>query len=150
MIAAADYPSALLALNGTVVTNRRRIVADDFFTGLFSTALEEGEIITAVRFAPLKRGAYAKFPNPASRYAIVGVFVAETSSGVRVAVTGAGENGVFRRGAMEAALGRGFTPAAVEGLATLAAGLPSDIHGDAAYRAHLVGVMAKRAVAAAG
>jgi carbon-monoxide dehydrogenase medium subunit len=146
---AADYPSAVLALNGIVVTNRRQIAADDFFTGMFSTALEEGEIITAVRFAPPKRGAYAKFPNPASRYAMVGVYVADTASGVRVAVTGAGENGVFRHGAMEAALGGSFSPAAVEGVATPAAGLLSDIHGDAAYRAHLVGVMAKRAVAAA-
>jgi carbon-monoxide dehydrogenase medium subunit len=146
---AADYPSAVLALNGTVVTNQREIAAEDFFEGMFATALEEGEIITAVKFAPPKRGAYAKFPNPASRYAMVGVYVAETASGVRVAVTGAGENGVFRHEGLEAALGANFAPEAVDGVSVSADGLLSDIHGDAGYRAHLVKVMAKRAVAAA-
>ena len=146
---AADYPSAVLALNGTVVTNQREIAADDFFEGMFATALEEGEIITAVKFTPPKRGGYAKFPNPASRYAMVGVYVADTGAGVRVAVTGAGENGVFRHDGLEAALGANFAPDAVDGVSVSADGLLSDIHGDAAYRAHLVKVMAKRAVAAA-
>jgi carbon-monoxide dehydrogenase medium subunit len=146
---AADYPSAVLALNGIVVTNQREIAADDYFEGMFATALEDGEIITAVKFAPPKRGGYAKFPNPASRYAMVGVYVADTASGVRVAVTGAGENGVFRHGGLEAALGANFGPEAVNGVSVSADGLLSDIHGDAAYRAHLVKVMAKRAVAAA-
>ncbi len=146
---AADYPSAVLALNATVVTNSREIAADDFFDGMFATALEEGEIVTGVRFAPPRRGGYAKFPNPASRYAMVGVYVADTASGVRVAVTGAGENGVFRHAGLEAALAAEFAPEAVEGVAVSAEGLLSDIHGDAAYRAHLVKVMARRAVAAA-
>jgi carbon-monoxide dehydrogenase medium subunit len=146
---AADYPSAVLALNGTVVTNRRQIAAEDFFKGMFSTALEDGEIITAVRFAPPRRGGYAKFRNPASRYAMVGVYVAETSSGVRVAVTGAGENGVFRHPGLEAALASSFAADAVDGVTVSADGLLSDIHGDASYRAHLVKVMARRAVAAA-
>jgi len=146
---AADYPSAVLALNGTVVTNRREIAAEDFFEGMFATALEEGEIITAVMFPPPKRGGYAKFRNPASRYAMVGVYVAETASGIRVAVTGAGENGVFRHEGLEAALSANFAPEAVDGVSVSAVGLLSDIHGDAAYRAHLVKVMAKRAVAAA-
>jgi carbon-monoxide dehydrogenase medium subunit len=146
---AADYPSAVLALNATVVTNRREIAADDFFEGMFATALAEDEIITAVRFAPPKRGGYSKFRNPASRYAMAGVYVAETASGVRVAVTGAGENGVFRHAGLEAALSSNFAPGAVDGVPISADGLLSDIHGDAAYRAHLIGVMAKRAVAAA-
>jgi carbon-monoxide dehydrogenase medium subunit len=146
---AADYPSAVLALNGTVVTNKREIAADDYFRGMFATALEDGEIITAVKFTPPKRGGYAKFRNPASRYAMVGVYVADTGSGVRVAVTGAGENGVFRHAGLEAALSSNFAPGAVEGVKITADGLLSDLHGDAAYRAHLIGVMAKRAVAAA-
>ena len=146
---AADYPSAILALNATVVTNQREIAADDYFAGMFATALEEGEIIMAVKIVPPKRGAYAKFPNPASRYAMVGVYVAETASGVRVAVTGAGENGVFRHAGLEAAVSGNFAPEAVENVSVSADGLLSDIHGDATYRAHLVKVMAKRAVAAA-
>ena len=146
---AADYPSAVLALGATVITNKREIAADDFFAGMFTTALEEGEVITAVRFPVPKRGAYAKFPNPASRYAMAGVYVAETASGVRVAVTGAGSDGVFRHAGMEAALAADFAPEAVEGVAVSADGLLSDIHGDAAYRANLVKVMARRAVAAA-
>ncbi len=144
---AADYPSAVLGLGATVVTDRREIAADDFFTGLFATALEEGEIVTEVRFPLPKRAAYLKFPNPASRYAVVGVFVAETGSGIRVAVTGAGP-GVFRAGNFEAALTASFTPKAVEGLTWSADDLNSDIHASAAYRAHLIGVLAKRAVAA--
>jgi carbon-monoxide dehydrogenase medium subunit len=146
---AADYPSAVLALNGTVVTNQREIAADDFFDGMFATALEDGEIIVAVKFTPPKSGGYAKFPNPASRYAMVGVYVVDTGSGVRVAVTGAGEDGVFRHEGLEAALSSDFSEGAVDGVAVSADGLLSDIHGDAAYRAHLVKVMAKRAVAAA-
>jgi carbon-monoxide dehydrogenase medium subunit len=146
---AADYPSAVLALNGTVVTNKREIAAEDFFQGMFATALEDGEIITAVKFAPPKRGGYSKFRNPASRSAMVGVYVADTASGVRVAVTGAGENGVFRHGGLEAALKANFAPEAVDGVSVSADGLLSDIHGDAGYRAHLVKVMAKRAVASA-
>lgn len=146
---AADYPSAVLALNGIIVTNKREIAAEDFFQGMFTTALEDGEVITAIRFTPPRRGGYAKFRNPASRYAMVGVYVAETGSGVRVAVTGAGENGVFRHQELEQALSSRFAPESVGGASVSADGLLSDIHGDAAYRAHLVKVMAKRAVAAA-
>ncbi len=146
---AADYPSAVLALNATVVTNRREIAADDYFKGMFTTALGADEIITAIRVTPPKRAAYAKFANPASRYALVGVFVAETASGVRVAVTGAGEGGVFRHKGLEAALSASFTPEAVDKVKISADGLLSDIHAGADYRAHLIGVMARRAVAAA-
>ena len=145
---AADYPAALVGLGATVVTDRRRITADDFFTGLFETALESGEIVTAVRFPRPRRAGYAKFPNPASRYAIVGVMAAETAEGVRIAVTGAGPC-VFRASAMEAALGdRLDADAALPALSP--EGLNSDIHASAEYRAHLVGVMAARAMAAAG
>ena len=146
---AADYPSAVLALGATVVTNAREIAADDFFEGMFSTALNEGEIITAIRFAAPELAGYAKFPNPASRYAMAGVFVAKTAGGVRVAVTGAGEDGVFRHEGLEAALSADFSPAAIDGVEVSADGLLSDIHGDAAYRANLIKVMAKRAVEAA-
>jgi len=146
---AADYPSAVLALNATVVTNRREIAADDYFKGMFTTALGADEIITAIRVTPPKRAAYAKFANPASRYALVGVFVAETASGVRVAVTGAGSDGVFRHKGLEAALAASFTPEAVDKVKISADGLLSDIHAGADYRAHLIGVMARRAVAAA-
>jgi carbon-monoxide dehydrogenase medium subunit len=146
---AADYPAAVLGLGATIVTDRREIAADDWFQGMFATALEAGEIITAVRFPVPKRAAYAKFPNPASRYAMVGVMVADTGSGVRVAVTGAGSDGAFRHAGMEAALSGNFSAAALDGVTTDAAGLLSDIHGSADYRAHLVGVMARRAVAAA-
>lgn len=147
---AADYPAAVLALNATVHTNRRAIEADDFFTELFTTALEEDEILTAVGFPVPRRFAYAKMVNRASRYALVGVAVAETEVGVRLAVTGAGASGVFRVPEMEAALGETFAPAAIEGIAVDPANLMSDLHADAEYRAHLVGVMARRAVAAAG
>jgi aerobic carbon-monoxide dehydrogenase medium subunit len=146
---AADYPAAALALGATIVTNKRRIPAQDFFTGLFETALEAGELITQVSFPIPQKAAYQKFRNPASRYALVGVFVAKTADGVRVAVTGAGSSGVFRAQEFEAALNANFAPAALDGVAMSASGLNSDLHADADYRAHLIGVMAKRAVAAA-
>lgn len=145
---AADYPAGCLGLAATIVTNKREIGADDFFEGLFTTALEEGEVVTAVRFPKPKRAAYMKFPNPASRYAIVGVFVAETKDGVRVAVTGAGDDGVFRVAEMEQALSSNFSPDAVADISVPASGLNSDIHASSEYRAHLITVMAKRAVAA--
>ena len=146
---AADYPSAVLALGATVVTDRREIAADDFFEGLFTTALEAGEIITAFRFPAAERSGYAKFRNPASRYALVGVFAAKTGGGARVAVTGAGADGVFRHEGLEAALSADFSPGACEGVEVSPDGLMSDMHASAAYRAHLVRVMAKRAVSAA-
>ena len=145
---AADYPAAVVGLGATVRTDRRTIAADDFFTGLFETALEDGEIVVSVSFPIPRRAAYAKFPNPASRYAIVGVMVAETASGIRVAVTGAGDR-VFRVGAMEAALGASFNPDAIRDIPVSQDGLNEDIHASAEYRAHLVGVMARRAAAAA-
>jgi carbon-monoxide dehydrogenase medium subunit len=145
---AADYPAAVLALAATIVTSEREIAADQFFLGLFESALKPGEIITAIRFpAPLLAG-YAKFKAPASRYALVGVFVAKTAEGVRVAVTGAGP-GVFRVPPMEQALGQNFDPSALAAIRIDASGLTSDIHAEADYRAHLVTVMAKRAVASA-
>lgn len=143
---AADYPAAVLALGAGVKTNRRTIVADDFFTGMFSTALADGEIITEISFPVPERAAYRKFPNPASRYAMVGVFVAKTNSGVRVAVTGAAPS-VFRVPEMETALAKNFAPDAVANIKIDENGMNSDIHGSAEYRAHLVTVMAKRAVA---
>jgi len=146
----ADYPAAALALAATIKTNKRAIAASDFFAGLFTTVLEADEIITAVEFPIPAKAAYVKFPNPASRYAMVGVFVASGPNGVRVAVTGAGQNGVFRHEAFEQALSANWSAAALAGIATPADGLNSDIHGSAAYRAHLVDVIAKRAVAAAG
>ena len=145
---AADYPAAVLALNAEIHTDRRTIAADDFFTGMFETALAEDEIVTEVRFPRPQAAAYSKFPNPASRYAIVGVFVARFDDGVRVAVTGAGP-GVFRSSEMESALAANFAAAALDGITVKAEGLNSDIHASAAYRAHLVKVMAQRAVAAA-
>ena len=145
---AADYPSAVVALNATVVTNKRKIAADEFFKGMFETALEPGEIITAVQFPVAEKAAYMKFPNPASRYAIVGVFVAKTGGATRVAVTGAGPS-VFRQKEMEAALAKSFAPDAVANVKQSASGLNGDIHASPEYRAHLVTVMAKRAVAAA-
>ena len=145
---AADYPAAVVALNATVVTNKRKIAADDFFKGMFETALEPGEIITAVQFPIPEKSAYMKFPNPASRYAIVGVFVAKTGAGTRVGVTGAGPS-VFRQKEMEAALAKSFAPDAVANIKVSATGLNGDIHASPEYRAHLVTVMAKRAVAAA-
>ncbi len=147
---AADYPAAVLGLGATVRTNSRSIAADDFFTGLFDTALNAGEIVTAVSFPVPQKAAYVKFPNPASRYAMVGVFVAKTASGVRVAVTGAGNGGVFRVPAYEAALAANFSPSAIADGVISAADMNSDLHADAEYRAHLVAVMARRAVAAAG
>jgi carbon-monoxide dehydrogenase medium subunit len=146
---AADYPAACVALGATIVTNKRKIAADDFFTGLFETALEAGEIVTAISFPAPEKAAYQKFRNPASRYALVGVFVAKTKSGVRVAVTGAGESGVFRKKSFEEALGKKFDATSLDGIKVDAKGLNSDIHASADYRAHLIGVMAKRAVQAA-
>jgi len=145
----ACYPAAVLALAATIKTDKRSIAADDFFQGMFTTALEPGELITAVEFPIVEKSAYEKFRNPASRYAMVGVFVAKSASGLRVAITGAGQGGVFRHTAFEQALSANFSPAALDGITTPADGLNSDIHGSAAYRAHLIGVMAKRAVAAA-
>ena len=147
---AADYPSAMLALAATIVTNARQISADDFFTGLFETALEDGEIVVAVTLEAPAKAAYSKFPNPASRYAMAGVFVAKAvDGGVRVAVTGAGSNGVFRHAGLEQALSTDWSTDAVSGVTVDASDLLSDIHGSAEYRANLVKVMAKRAVAAA-
>ncbi len=146
---AADYPAALLALDATIVTNKREIAAGQFFKGLFETALEEGEIITAVTFAAPDQAGYAKFPNPASRYAMTGVFVTRRQNEVRAAVTGAGEDGVFRSQEIEAALSRKFEPASLDGLSVPAAGLMSDIHASPEYRANLIVVMARRAVAQA-
>ncbi|WEX09414.1 xanthine dehydrogenase family protein subunit M [Chelativorans sp. AA-79] len=146
---AADYPAALLALKATVHTSKRELAADEFFTGLFGTALDEDEIVTAVSFTAPEKAGYAKFPNPASRYALTGVFVAKQPEGVRVAVTGAGEDGVFRASAIEDTLAQSFDPAALDGISVPADGLMSDIHASAEYRANLVVVMAKRAVQAA-
>ena len=145
---AADYPAAAVGLNATVVTDRRRIAADDFFTGMFGTALEEGELVTRVEFPTPEAAAYEKFLHPASRFALVGVFVARTKSGVRVAVTGAGPC-VFRETVLEQALTRTFAADAVKNIDIAASNLNSDIHGSAEYRAHLVGVLAARAVARA-
>jgi len=146
---AADYPAALVALGATVHTNSREIGAEDFFTGLFETALNDGEIITAVSFPVPAKAGYARFANPASRYPIVGVMAAQSEAGVRVAVVGAGPC-VFRAGALETALAGNFSAAALDGVSVSADGLNSDIHASAEYRAHLVTVIAKRAVAAAG
>ncbi len=146
---AADYPSAVVALNATVITNKRKIAADDFFKGLFETALGNDEIVTAVSFPIPERAAYMKFPNPASRYAIVGTFVAKTGANVRVGVTGAGPC-VFRWTEAEAALGKSWNGDALKNLSVKADSLNSDIHASSEYRAHLVGVMARRAVAKAG
>jgi aerobic carbon-monoxide dehydrogenase medium subunit len=145
---AADYPAAVLGLGATVHTTKRQIPADTFFKGMFETALEPGEIISKIVLPVPERAGYMKFPNPASRYAMVGVFVAKTGADVRVAVTGAGPV-VFRAQQMEAALAKSFTPDAVASIKIGPAGLNSDLHGSAEYRAHLVTVMAKRAVAAA-
>jgi carbon-monoxide dehydrogenase medium subunit len=145
---AADWPAAVLGTGATVRTNQRAIAAGEFFKGMFETALGPDEIITAVDFPALERAAYAKFPNPASRFALVGVFVSRSANGdVRVAVTGAAPS-VFRATAIENALAKGFTPVAAKAVAIDANGLNSDLHGSAEYRAHLISVMASRAVAA--
>ncbi|OYU50553.1 MAG: carbon monoxide dehydrogenase [Rhizobiales bacterium PAR1] len=147
---AADYPAACLALGATIVTNKRRIAAGDFFTGMFSTALDEGEIITKVIVPTGAKFAYTKFRNPASRYAMVGVAVAKKGAKVAVAVTGAGSDGVFRWADAEAALGKRFNPKALDGVKTPdAKDLNGDIHASADYRSHLIGVMTRRAVTAA-
>ncbi len=146
---AADYPAAVVALNATVITNKRKIEADKFFKGMFETVLEPGEIVTAVSFPIPDKAAYIKFPNPASRYAVVGVFVAKAKDGVRVAITGAGPS-VFRQKEMETALSKNFSADSIKSIVQKPDGLNADIHASAEYRAHLVGVMAKRAVQAAG
>lgn len=147
---AADYPAAVLALGATLTTTRRELAAADYFQGLFTTALEEGEILVAVTFPIPARAAYAKFPNPASRYAMAGVFAARMKDGdVRIGVTGAGQGGVYREVAFEAALTADFTPSALDELVVAPDNMLADLHGSAAYRANLVKVMAKRAVAAA-
>ena len=145
----ACYPSAVLASNATVVTNTREIAADDYFQGLFTTALEEGEFVTSVIFPIPQKAAYAKFLQPASRFALTGAFVAQYAAGVRVAITGASESGVFRWTEAEAALSGNFTPEAIAGLSVAADGMIGDLHGTPDYRAHLVGVMTRRAVTAA-
>ncbi|WP_068297068.1 xanthine dehydrogenase family protein subunit M [Pararhodobacter sp. CCB-MM2] len=145
----ACYPSATLASGATIVTNTREIAADDFFQGMFSTALHEGEIITAVKFPIPEKAAYAKFMQPASRFALTGAFVAKYADGVRVAITGASEGGVFRWSEGEAALSSNFSAEALNGLSASADGMIGDLHGTPDYRAHLVGVMTRRAVAAA-
>lgn len=146
---AADYPAAILALGATITTNRREISADDFIVDLFETALEDDEIITSVSFPQPSKAAYVKFKQPASRFALVGVFVAQTSGGVRVAVTGATSH-AHRANVMEDALGSNFSAAALDGITIPADGMNSDLHASAEYRAHLVEVMAKRAVVACG
>ena len=145
---AADYPAAALGLGATLKTTKREIAADDFFTGMFATALDDGEIVTEINFPIPERAGYAKFPNPASRYAMVGVFVAKTKDGVRVAGTGAGPC-VFRVPQMEDELAKSFVPDAIANITVPADDLNSDLHGSAEYRAHLITVMAKRAVIAA-
>jgi carbon-monoxide dehydrogenase medium subunit len=145
---AACYPSAVLGSGATVVTNAREIAADDFFDGMFATALEEGEIITAVRFPIPQAASYQKFEQPASRFALTGVFVAKYADGVRVAVTGAGSDGVFRWAEAEAALSANFTPEAIEALSLSGDDMITDMHGSGAYRAHLAKVLTQRAVKA--
>ena len=145
----ACYPAAVLALGATIHTDHRTIPAEDYFQGMFTTALEPGELITAIEFPVPERSAYEKFRNPASRYAMVGVFVAKGDFGVRVAITGAGQNGVFRHAEMEQALTANFSPDAIAGITTPSDGLNGDIHASPEYRAHLIGVMARRAVASA-
>ncbi|MGO9361503.1 MAG: FAD binding domain-containing protein [Xanthobacteraceae bacterium] len=148
---AADSPAALLALDATVKTNKRSIKAADFFKGLFATALDDGELITAVSFPIPAKAGYGKFPHPASRFALTGVFVVKTKAGdVRVAVTGASESGVMRLPAIEAALKANWSAAAIDGVAVSDKGLLDDLHGSASYRANLIKVMAQRAVTAAG
>ena len=145
----ADYPAAVMALDATIVTNKRKLKPEEFFQGLFTTALAPDEIITRVQFPLAKKAAYIKFRNQASRYALVGVFVAKRPSEVRVAVTGAGSDGVFRVTQFEEALKKRFNPKSLDGLTVSPDGLNSDLHGSAEYRAHLIGVLARRAVEAA-
>jgi aerobic carbon-monoxide dehydrogenase medium subunit len=148
---AADYPAAVLAFGATIKTNKRSIAADDFFKGLFATALDDGEIITQVAFPIPAKAGYSKMPHPASRFALTGVFVVKTRAGdVRVAATGASQNGVMRVPAIEAALKANWSPGALDSVQISAGGLMSDIHGSSDYRANLIKVMAQRAVAAAG
>ena len=148
---AADYPAAVLALGATVKTNTRSIAADDFFKGLFTTALEDSEIITQVAFPIPAKAGYAKMRHPASRFALTGVFVAKTKAGdVRVAATGASQDGVMRVGAIEAALKADWSAAAIDAIKIPDTGMIADIHGSAAYRANLIKVMAQRAVQQAG
>ena len=146
----ADYPAACLGLGATIITNKRRIVADEFFTGMFDTALAPDEIITKIQFPIAKKAAYQKFKHPASGFALVGVFVSKRGPEIRVAVTGAGANGVFRVTSFEEALKKRFAAKSLEGMTVPPDGLNSDIHAGADYRAHLIGVLARRAVAAAG
>ena len=145
----ADYPAAVLGLGATVITNKRKIAADDFFKGMFDTALEPDEIIVKVSFPLAKKAAYMKFKHPASGFALVGVFVSKRASDIRVAVTGAGSNGVFRVASFEEALKKRFAAKSIEGMTIPANGMNADIHGSAEYRAHLVAVMARRALDAA-
>ncbi len=144
----ADYPAACLALQATIVTDKRRIKADDYFKGLFTTALDENEMITAVEFPKVDKFGYAKFRNPASRYAMVGVAIVKKGSDIRVAVTGSGSDGVFRWSDAEQKLASDFSAKALEGMKADKSKMVSDIHGSPEYRAHLVGVMAKRAMEA--
>jgi aerobic carbon-monoxide dehydrogenase medium subunit len=145
----ADYPAAVLGLGATIITNKRRILADDFFKGMFETALEPDEIITKVQFPIAKKAAYEKFKHPASGFALVGVFVSKRGDDIRVAVTGAGANGVFRVKSFEEALKKRFSPKSIGGMTIPAEGMNTDIHGSAEYRAHLVAVLARRALAKA-
>jgi carbon-monoxide dehydrogenase medium subunit len=145
---AACYPAAIVGLGATVHTNKRTIAGDQFFTGLFSTALQPGELITAVQFPIPQKAAYIKYKQPASRFALIGVFVSQGSGGVRVGVTGAKAN-AYRESALEAALSKSFTPAAAKAVKVSPAGINADLHGSAAYRAAMISVMASRAVAAA-
>jgi carbon-monoxide dehydrogenase medium subunit len=145
----ADYPAICLGLGATIITNKRRIGSDEFFTGMFSTALEPDEIVTKVSFPLAKKAAYQKFKHPASGFALVGVFVSKRGSDIRVAVTGAGSNGVFRVTSFEEALKKRFSPKSIEGMSVPADGMNTDIHASAEYRAHLVGVLARRALAEA-
>ena len=146
---AADYPAAILALGATIVTNKRKIAADEFFKGYFTTALQSGELITGIGFQLPEKAGYAKFAQRASRYALVGVFVAKFGATVRVALTGAGETGVFRSHTLETALAKDFSVAGLAGASIGSTGLVSDLHGPAGYRAALIPVVAERAVAAA-
>jgi carbon-monoxide dehydrogenase medium subunit len=145
----ACYPAAALGSGATIVTNTREIAADDYFQGMFTTALEEGEIITEVRFPVPEKANYQKFVQPASRFALVGVYVAKYADGVRVAITGASNDGVFRWAEAEAALTANFSASALDGLSLSGEDMISDLHGTGAYRAHLCAVMTKRAVGAA-